>query len=260
MLKTLIISIFALLGLLLFSSCSKSHKADTLNVEYISHAAFILSSDSTSILIDPFMSKHWIGYSFPENIITDATLITHPHYDHDGGRFLGEKPYWEDATKIHEEPGNFKIGNFNVTGVKGKHSDPYGKEFGQKNTIWKMEVAGISLVHLGDNGPLTEANYKALGKTDVLMIPIGSKFHILSQESINEIIARLEPKLIIPMHYRIPSLEDLDKPKGLGDIEPYLSTKPNVIRLDSNTYTLSKKKIPKTPTYLKFHIYPNLKN
>jgi len=260
MLKKLIYFLVVFTGILFCLSCKQQTPKEKLSIEYIAHASFILRSDSTSILIDPFMSRHWIGYSFPKNIVTDATLITHPHYDHDGGRFLGEKPYWENATKIYENPGNYKIGNFKVSGIVGKHSDPYGKEFGQKNTIWKIKVAGIRLVHLGDNRPLSDANYKAIGKTDVLMIPIDSKYHILSYNAIQEIIKRLQPKLIIPMHYRIASLEAPDKPKGLGDIEPYLKTQVHVIRPKRNKYLLTKNKLPKKPTYLKLDIYPNLKN
>ncbi len=244
-------------AVLLFSSCVKEE--ESLSITYISHSSFILSNDSTSILIDPFMSRHWIGYSFPENISANATFITHPHYDHDGGRFLGEKPYWESKTTIYEQPGIFHVGKFEIEGFSGKHCDPYGKEFGQINTIWKINIAGISIVHLGDNGPLTEANYNELGKTDVLMIPIDSKYHIISKETIEEIISKLEPKLIIPMHYRISSLEEIDKPKNLGDIEPYLSEQPNVMRPESNIFRLSKNKLPKLPTYLKLQTYPGLK-
>ena len=256
--KKIISLVFIVLVFFLFSNCTQKQD-ESIKIEYISHASFILTNDSTSVLIDPFMSRHWLGYSFPENIKTDATLITHPHYDHDGGRFLGEKPYWENATKIYEEPGSFNIGNFKVEGFVGKHSDPYGKEFGQKNTIWKIKVAGISIVHLGDNAPLTEKNFQELGKTDVLMIPIDSKFHIISKETIEEIIARLEPKIIIPMHYRIASLEEVDKPKNLGDIEPYLKDQEHVIRPESNIYILSKSKLPELPTYLKLQTFPGLK-
>jgi len=256
MLKNTIIIFFVIL---LFSSCSTKESEETLTIEYISHASFILSADTTSVLIDPFMSRHWLGYSFPEGIKTDVTLITHPHYDHDGGRFLGEKPYWENATTIYEQPDNFNVGSFEVTGFVGKHCDPYGKEFEQKNTIWKINVAGISLVHLGDNGPLTEKNYIELGKTDVLMIPIDSSYHIISKETIQEIITRLEPKIIIPMHYRIPSLEEVNKPNNLGGIEPYLKEQSSVIKLESNIYKLSKSIIPNQSTYLKLQIFPGLK-
>lgn len=253
-----IVAVFLIV--ILATSCTSQYTAKELKIEYISHASFVITTDSTSILIDPFKSKHWIGYDFPENITADATFITHPHYDHDGGRFLGEKPYWETKTKIYETSGDFKVAPFSIKGTKGKHCDPYGKEFGQKNTIYSFELDGMRLVHLGDNGPLTEANYKTLGTIDILMIPIDSQYHILKQQEIEEIIKRLQPKLIIPMHYRIPHLEAENKPKDLGGIEPYLSKQAHVIRSKTNTYTITKNKLPEKATYLYLEVHPNLKN
>jgi len=244
---------------LLFSGCAKTQKRSTITAKYIAHSCFILSDNDTSILIDPFASKEWIGYNFPNNIEADIVLITHPHYDHDGGRFLGKKPYWEDTVEIYENSGEYEIGAFKVRGIKGKHSDPYGKEFGQKNIIWKIEVSGINFVHLGDNGPLTDLNYKELGEVDVLMIPIDNEYHILKHNEIQTIITRLHPKIIIPMHYRIPDLEEENKPDDLGEIEPYLQSLPNVIRLTSNEYIISKDSWKESSFYLKMGISSKLK-
>ena len=254
-------SSIVLLGALFCFSCSVSSQSkDSLSIRYIAHASFLVSSGNTTLLIDPFKSKQWIGYNFPGDIRADAALITHPHYDHDGGRFLGAVPYWATTMEVFEEPGAFEIGNFRVRGISGKHCDPYGKEFGQNNTIFTLEAAGLQIVHLGDNGPLTEENYAALEGTDILMIPIDSHYHILSHADIQTIINRLRPKLIIPMHYRIPHLEEVDKPKTLGDIDPYLAEQQHVIRLKSNRYTLTKKELPETPTYMKFKTRPHLHN
>jgi len=242
----------------LFSGCTNTQKEGEIKVKYIAHSCFIISDNEKSILIDPFASKEWIGYDFPSNIKADLVLISHPHYDHDGGRFLGEKPYWEDSVKIHENLGEYEIGAFNVRGIKGKHSDPYGKEFGQKNIIWKVEVSGINFVHLGDNGPLTDLNYQELGSVDVLMIPIDGKYHILKQNEIQKIISKLQPKIIIPMHYRIPELEEENKPDDLGEIEPYLENLPNVVRLENNEYLVSKENWKETSFYLKMGVSSKL--
>ena len=53
-----------------------------------------------------------------------------------------------------------------ITGIRGKHADPWGKEFGQTNTIWLLELDGLRIAHVGDNGPLTEANLQELGRVD----------------------------------------------------------------------------------------------
>src|SRR5205085_4663302 len=98
------------------------------------------------------------------------------------------------------------------------------------------EVAGLRIAHLGDNGPLTEANIRLLGRVDILMVPIDSKHHLLQEPQIQAIRRALHPRILIPMHYRLPDLEpSRDTPDGLGDIDPWLTGQQNVVRLESST-------------------------
>src|SRR5439155_13367212 len=60
-----------------------------VTIEYIAHACFRVTSPSgKQLLIDPYASRVWIGYDFPPDIHADAILISHPHYDHDGGEAM----------------------------------------------------------------------------------------------------------------------------------------------------------------------------
>lgn len=209
-----------------------------VDIEYIAHASFRITYKNSILLLDPYADKIWLGYDFPKGITADAIFSTHPHYDHDGGQFRGYTPYWKDKIPFHKDPGNYTIGDFKITGVKGKHCDPYGKEFDQKNTIWKITVGGLTIAHLGDNGPMTAQNYTDLGSVDILLVAIDSHYHILKKDELEIVLKTLDPKVIVPMHYRIPELEaDADKPKNLGEIEPWLVDKENVLRLDGNTHS-----------------------
>ncbi len=242
----------------LFSSPCKG-QTDELKIEYIAHASFKLNYKDHSLLLDPFADTIWIGYKFPKNITADAVLISHPHYDHDGGRFRGIKPYWENQMQIIENPGSFQVGEFQITGIVGKHCDPYGKEFDQKNTIWLIEVAGLKLAHLGDNGPLTTENYSALGSVDLLMAPIDGDYHILKPEEIEDVITGLKPKIIVPMHYRLPDLEEEGFPRGgLGNIDPYLEGRANVNRIDGHITTLTHSRLPKNQQIFVFEHSPDV--
>ena len=67
---------------------------------------------------------------------------------------------------VFREPGEYRVGDVRLVGVEGKHADPYGEDFAQKNTIWLVEAGDVRIVHLGDNGPLTEAkNARELGQS-----------------------------------------------------------------------------------------------
>lgn len=219
-----------------------------VKISYIAHASFTIEYQETRILLDPYADKIWLGYDFPKGVTADAIFSTHPHYDHDGGLFRGKTPYWKDHIPFYQDPGTYTIGDFNITGLTGKHCDPYGKEFDQKNTIWKIQVGELTIVHLGDNAPLTEQHYQDLGPVDILMVAIDSQYHILKKEELAVVLERIAPKVIIPMHYRIPELEEhADKPEDLGEIGPWLEGKPNVLRLPDNTHSFGPKRSEKEP-------------
>ena len=143
----------------------------------------------------------WVT-TFPEALATDAILITHPHYDHDGGEFIGRRVPWTPEVRVLHDPGGYTVGDFHITGLRGKHADPWGKEFGQKNTIWRVEVSELRIAHLGDNGPLTESNVQELGRVDILMMPIDAREHILKHSEVQAIRRTAQPRVLIPMHYR----------------------------------------------------------
>jgi len=216
-----------------------------VEIEYIAHACFRLHSpEGSTVLIDPFASRVWIGYDLPADLTADAVLVTHPHYDHDGGEWIGRTPPWSEDAVVYREPGEYTVGDIVVRGVRGKHADPWGHEFGQLNTIWRIEVGGVVIVHLGDNGPLTEEIVTELGRVDVLMTPLDGHDHILKRSEVRTIRDALQPSVVIPMHYRHPGLEQPGSPKDLGDLEPALEGEMRVERLRGNRARLTRDSLP----------------
>jgi L-ascorbate metabolism protein UlaG (beta-lactamase superfamily) len=212
-------------------------QAGEVAIEYIAHSCFrIHTASGARILIDPFASRVWLSYDFPRKLAADAVLITHPHYDHDADVLIGHQPPpWTPDVRVLRDPGAYKVSDVTITGIRGKHADPFGKEFGQTNTIWLLELDGLRIAHIGDNGPLTEANIQELGRVDILMMPIDAKHHILKEAEIQAIRKALHPRVLIPMHYRLPDLEpSADAPQDLGEISAWLAGQDNVVRLESN--------------------------
>jgi len=217
-------------------------QAGQVAIEYIAHSCFrIHTARGARLLIDPFASRMWLGYDFPGKLAADAVLITHPHYDHDADVLIGHQPPpWTPDVRVMRDPGAYKVSDVTITGIRGKHADPWGKEFGQTNTIWLLELDGLRIAHMGDNGPLTEANLQELGRVDILMMPIDAKHHILKDAEIQAIRKALRPRILNPMHYRLPDLEPSgDTPQDLGEISPWLAGQDNVVRLESNIATFT---------------------
>jgi len=256
--------------MLLLAACGGDHAGDPdsspqaaapapgIEIEYIAHASFRLrTADGPELLIDPYASQVWLGYDWPEGIDPDAILITHPHYDHDAGRFRGAPFPWGPQVPVVDAPGTFTFGDFTVSGVEGKHADPYGMEFGQLNTPMVIEAHGLRIAHLGDNGPLTAAAIAALGRVDVLMIAGDALYHIVSAEDTQATIDAIDPRIVIPMHYRLPDLEvEEDSPSDLGDLDPWLEGRSRVQRVGGHMTTLRVSELPSERTFLVFERAP----
>jgi L-ascorbate metabolism protein UlaG (beta-lactamase superfamily) len=82
-----------------------------------------------------------------------------------------------------------------------------------KNSIWIVEADGLVFCHLGDLGhELTPEQVKAIGKVDVLMVPIGG-IYTLNGEQAKKVVEQIKPRLyILPMHYGVPGYDDLIGP------------------------------------------------
>ena len=220
-----------------------------VKIEYIAHACFVITSPGgTRVVVDPYNTNRWLGYSFPDDLEADAVLITHPHYDHDAGY------YFPPEVPVFRNPGRYQVGDVRIRGVGGRHAEPYGKEFGQSNTLWVVEAGGLRIAHLGDTGPLSPASMRGLGPVDVLMIPVDSLDHILKKNEIELMRAALRPRITVPMHYRITGLTEL--PRSLGPIEPWLEGRRNVRRLGGNHLLLARKSLPETDQIMVFNPSP----
>jgi len=229
-------------------------------IEYIAHSCFRIHTPGARLLIDPFASRLWLGYDFPSKLAADEILITHPHYDHDADVLIGHQPPpWAPDVRVLRDPGTYKLADITITGIHGKHAGPWGQEFGQTNTIWLLDTNGLRIAHLGDNGPMTDENLRALGHVDILIMPIDAKYHILKEPEIEAIRETLRPRIVIPMHYRIPDLETSpDKPDDLGEIKPWLAAQQNVVELQSNVATFSAATLPSKAAIVVFRHSPRV--
>lgn len=151
-----------------------------------------------SVLIDPFSSQ--IGLK-PPKIKDDIVLVSHQHSDHNN---IEGRP---DQSFLAKGPGEYEVRGIFIKGIPSFHDKSQGRERGL-NTIYSVKMEDMAIVHLGDFGQdkLTEEQVEKIGEIDILMIPIGGTYTINYKEAV-EVIQEIEPKIVIPMHYKIPSLK-----------------------------------------------------
>lgn len=167
-------------------------------ITWLGQACFKLQSGDLTLVIDPFSKD--IGLT-PPRFRADVVLITHDHYDHANAESLTGEPF------IIKGPGEYEVKDIYVRGIETFHDQAQGKERGM-NTVYKIEMEGMRLAHLGDFGEkeMRGETLDALGDVDVLMIPVGGKYTIDGEQA-SKIVKQIEPRFCIPMHYKIPGLK-----------------------------------------------------
>jgi L-ascorbate metabolism protein UlaG (beta-lactamase superfamily) len=177
----------------------------------------------------------------------DFVLISHPHNDHDQVAALESKVKESDIYRgvVETKPGkqdwktvDEKRGQIRFRNLGTFHDATNGSQRG-KNSIWIVEVDGLVFCHLGDLGhELSDAQVKAIGKVDVLMVPIGG-IYTINGEQAKKIVKQIKPRLYaLPMHYGVPGYEDLLGPEEFldgqkkEDVQKMLATNELVIPLD----------------------------
>ena len=175
-----------------------------------------LTEGQVTIVTDPFAKETGL---VPPRFQADIVTISHQHYDHNNIESLKGESF------IVETPGEYEIKGIAIKGVKSFHDQQEGKERGG-NIIFLIKTEGMVLCHLGDLGQkkLDAGQIEALNSVDILFVPVGGKYTIDGSEAA-EIVTQIEPRIVIPMHYKIKGLkEELADEKEfleeLGEADP----------------------------------------
>lgn len=167
-----------------------------MRIVWHGHSCFEIESDIT-LVTDPHDGKS-LGIKAPV-VGPDLVLISHDHFDHNCSRAL------RGDFQIVREAGDVEVKGVRIRGLEAYHDDDRGKKRG-KVIIYRFELDGVSFCHLGDLGhPLSDEQVEAIGRVDVLFIPVGGIFTIDGKEA-RAIVERIRPRVAIPMHFRMGGL------------------------------------------------------
>lgn len=209
-----------------------------MDITYLGHSSFKIKTKTATVVIDPFDPK-MVGLKYPTTD-ADIVLVSHDHEDHNAVNKISS------VKKVITGPGEYEVSGVSVMGFKTYHDSKDGGERG-KNTIYVIEADGLNIVHLGDLGhPLSDDLIDEIGDIDVLMIPVGG-FYTIGPKEASELVSKLSPFFIIPMHYKVDGLspdlasnllpvENFLKESGLTtEIMPKFSLKKEDITENQNT-------------------------
>ncbi|MEX1061678.1 MAG: MBL fold metallo-hydrolase [Patescibacteria group bacterium] len=202
-----------------------------MKIEYLGHSSFKITHKTGVLVIDPF--DPYVGLPV-KKVEANLVLSSHDHKDHRYLESVTGDPFVVTA------PGEYEVGGVKVRGFSSYHDDQEGKERG-RNTVYLFEVEGVSLCHLGDLGHLlSEQTVEEMGDLGVLFVPVGG-IYTIDAPTAAKVVAQLEPRYIIPMHYRVEGMD-----KSFNDLAPVktfleemgIEDQEEVVKLEVSTGTL----------------------
>jgi L-ascorbate metabolism protein UlaG (beta-lactamase superfamily) len=188
-------------------------------IRWYGQSTFLLRGEQR-VFIDPFgdmtglAAARGMQFDYPpiEGVEADLLLVTHEHGDHNAVEVVGGAPQILRSTA-----GTFDSPVGEVIAVASEHDDVAGTRRGP-NTIFCFTLDGLRISHFGDFGQaeLRAEQQQAIGAVDVLFLPVGGG-PTVGGESAAAIVRALQPRLIVPMHYRTDAVNFLEPPDAFLD-------------------------------------------
>lgn len=163
-----------------------------MEITWYGQTCFRFKTRNASVVTDPCGKE--VGYTIPR-LRADVVTISYNHPDYSNCSLI------QGDAKVINGPGEYEVKGVFITGIatdlkKSKASERL------RNTIYLFDFDGLTICHLGvlDHIP-SQAQLQAFGDVDILLIPVGGATTINANQAA-EMIGLLEPKIVIPMHYK----------------------------------------------------------
>ncbi len=210
-----------------------------MNITWLGHSCFKfeekINGQNFVIVTDPYDKS--TGLKLPK---TKADLITVSHYHDDHSNYEAIEAN-ERQPVLLDRPGEYEVGGVFVFGIGSFHDKKQGAEYG-KSVMFKFNIEGVKILHLGDLGTtLSDKQLEKIEDVDILLIPVGGKYTVDAKVAA-EIVRQIEPRIVVPMHYKIPGLTlDVD---GVENFKKEMGSGAEVV----SKLKISKKDLPQEET------------
>ena len=167
-----------------------------MEITWLGHSALQIRGTQVTLITDPYTDA--LGISMGERE-ADVVTVSNSHPDHSNSEAIGGDP------RVIRGPGEYEVANFYISGIATRGRAHDGER--QVNTVYIYRAEGLTLCHLGDlSANLSPSEVNELSQADVLFAPAGGVC-TLDVPRIAQLVRTIEPRILVPLHYRY---EDLD--------------------------------------------------
>jgi L-ascorbate metabolism protein UlaG (beta-lactamase superfamily) len=190
----------------------------TLKVTWYSHACFLIETNGTKLLTDPFLTGNPLAPVRADAVEADYILVSHGHGDHVG-----------DSVAIAKRTGATVISNFEIQnwfvdqGVENVHPQhigggcdyPWGRvkltiahhgsalpdgTYGGNPAGFLFYIEGKKIYHACDTGLFYDMKMIGEEAIDLAILPIGDNFTMGPDDALRA-VKLIEPTQVVPIHY-----------------------------------------------------------
>jgi L-ascorbate metabolism protein UlaG (beta-lactamase superfamily) len=202
-----------------------------MQITWHGHSCFTIKNGTGTVVTDPY-DPATLGLKLP-SLSANIVTVSHSHPGHSNSKAIEGKPL------VFDTPGEYEASEIAVIAVPSWHNAK-DKEDRGPNIIFSFSFEDINICHLGDLGHvLTAEQNDQLGDVDVLLVPVGG-VNTLEIKKTKELIEKIAPGIVIPMHYKIPGLK-----YELGSLDDFLKEMGIPAQEKQTTLKIEKKDLPK---------------
>jgi L-ascorbate metabolism protein UlaG (beta-lactamase superfamily) len=174
---------------------------DEVRIRFLQHASFAIETEEFLAITD------FTGLTGDPDLIPDIVTMNNAHDTHftevlDPRIPLVLRGWGEDGKPAAY---NLDLGKMLVRNVTTDLRGPFGEGARKDgNSVFIFEVAGLCIGHLGHLHQIpTAAQYAAIGRLDVVMVPVDGAF-TMGVAEMADIVRRLNARVVLPMHWFTP--------------------------------------------------------
>jgi L-ascorbate metabolism protein UlaG (beta-lactamase superfamily) len=188
-------------------------------IQWFGHSCFKIQAKirdrELTVVTDPYDSS--AGLKLPK---IHANIVTSSHDNPSHNNIAAIAGVDDQQVFAITSPGEYEKSGIFIRGILSYCDKLNGEQLGV-NTIYRIDLENLSVVHLGSLGHiLTTEQLELINGVDILLIPVGC-VDTINIEEVSEVIAQIEPKIVIPMHYRTGG-ETHGVKTGLESVDKFL--------------------------------------